>query len=474
MWRQAAARPTKKTTGLWRAGSCPATGIAAEPTADGPLSSQATSTRRDDLTNITIEASNSDEPTHNTPNPLDDRKQADLFPDQEADDENKATTSNGQPEYIGDSHPADVPPEAEGETVTVDEDAAREKAHICFADGEDADAYTAGPARFVVAADGVKYCVALLMTMDLSAKVKQAVQAQRNFVFARTVVMMEQGEKFIFAQQLEWEIDYFETQMSKLHEIDGDEAAAELERMRTQMEKLPLLLAHTQAGLAGLQARLNTQSENLHQIQANLTQCLEEAFIDAKLIEPAVQRAFPKMHEPEIEEEYEKLCNPGHEDDDLATTPPSPLDSNNCGDEHDRLKYGLAERTIVSEKGIVIAQQKRNHTTTQRKEGKVPPRLYRGCLSLRWSAIVTELTREVFDAQREMAEARLALAPTGIRFDDREDVHMGKAAEICGGKFEAKVIAAMSRLSSTSLCGFDEQVLRATELSTGFFEYEGC
>lgn len=56
----------------------------------------------------------------------------------------------------------------------------RDKVYTKFGTAEPED-FTDGPARFVESADGVKNCVALLITYDLSQKIQEALQGQHEF-----------------------------------------------------------------------------------------------------------------------------------------------------------------------------------------------------------------------------------------------------------------------------------------------------
>jgi hypothetical protein len=58
--------------------------------------------------------------------------------------------------------------------------AIRNESYITF-ESEDAEDYTQGPARFVLATDGVQDCVVLLLTMDLSLRIQKALRMQHAF-----------------------------------------------------------------------------------------------------------------------------------------------------------------------------------------------------------------------------------------------------------------------------------------------------
>lgn len=59
-----------------------------------------------------------------------------------------------------------------------DEQALRDQAHIDFVRATDDD-FTAGPARFVAASDGVQECAALVMPIALIVDIRQAIEQQR-------------------------------------------------------------------------------------------------------------------------------------------------------------------------------------------------------------------------------------------------------------------------------------------------------
>ncbi|KAK4890669.1 hypothetical protein LTR27_010708 [Elasticomyces elasticus] len=323
----------------------------------------------------------------------------------------------------------------------VDEEAARAMKYIRF-DQEDADDYTAGPARLVSASDGVKDCAALLMTTDLSSKVQRAA-------------------KFRFERELDDALTRHEDRIAELRKIDTEAAAAELVALEGEAEKLQLLLTETQAAQMSLKAGLNTQADNLRRIQTELSRCLEEAFIHANLMEPAVEQIIQEVPELQVEEEYQKLCKAIREDQGMEpTSVPASLHSCN---EHlkpiskspeDQHRQALVDSFYAAQSQLKIAQQNFDFKDEDRgielaahQQGAEPLDESQEAFDLRWYGVFQDITHELVKAEEDFAAAKAAALEIGLEMDN-DDAESGFADGGSMGydmEFETLMVASTSR-----------------------------
>ncbi|KAK3073725.1 hypothetical protein LTR53_004422 [Teratosphaeriaceae sp. CCFEE 6253] len=376
------------------------------------------------------------------------------------------------------SSPCDVD-QAEAEA------AAREAVYIYF-DVEESSDYTDGPARLVNAVDGVKDCTALLMTMELSAMVQKAVQAQRAYDAAAALTLEKRVVNSRFESKLRQSIRAHERRILQLEKSDGAEAADGVAGLQDEAGKLQLLLANTEAAQQGSKARLGTQADNLRKIQANLTACMEEALVHANIIEPAPEQPIPEVPDLDVEQEYQRLCKAIQEDEGLETASAPSLRS--CGErlqpreldpeEQNRAdlinayhtahnRAAVAEQAFDDKYDVREAEWQASYEAAVR--GEVPQDATPEVFDLRWFVKIQDITREFADAQDAFAEAKAALVAAGIQMEDA-DRASGFVDDVEDGyrlSFEDDLIASTSRpLVDKWLGSIDSEADPDVELST--------
>ncbi|KAI7527539.1 hypothetical protein KC331_g16273 [Hortaea werneckii] len=337
--------------------------------------------------------------------------------------------------------------------------ALREEAYVQF-DGEEADDYTGGPARFVLASDGVQSCAAVLMTFDLSLKIRESLHAQRAFTIAETRALHEEQANLDFELKLEHSIRKHEIRMMDLADLELDEANVEREALSDELEKLQLLLKNTRALRQQIKARMETQADNLRYIQGKVNAILEQTFVDARLIEPFLEPEEEPVPVLTVEEEYRKICQAiaednGLEEADIASFhscsdhyEPPPLSPTTQARQVLHKDYFSAQRRL-GEAQIAFdrrydtreAEWYANYEAVERGEQAKDASVED--FDARWVVRIQEMTREVIEAEQAMTEAKRALVDAGIDLfqEDQESCFVDTADDGYLGDHEEKLVA---------------------------------
>ncbi|GAB1732296.1 hypothetical protein NU195Hw_g114t1 [Hortaea werneckii] len=367
------------------------------------------------------------------------------------DDQENVTMSNGHSPVDGAASAADF--------ASQDEQALRNKAYVQF-NGEDADDYTSGPARFVVASDGVKPCAAMLMTLELSAKIKRALRAQHDFALADTRALHEDRANLKFEMELHEAMRKCKMRIFDLAEVGTVEADAEHENLSSQMDKLQLLLENAQATRQQVKARMDTHAENLRSIQAEMNVLFEEVFVNGNLLEPFSGPAEEPLEPLTVEEEYRKICQAIAEDDGLEEAEIASFHS--CSDHYEppplspttQARQALQNDYFSAQRRLGEAQMAfdRRYDTREAEWYANYEAVERGeqardasveDFDARWIIRIQEMTREVIEAEEAMTEAKKALVDAGIDLfqEDQESCFVDTADDGYLGDHEEKMVA---------------------------------
>ncbi|KAI7087546.1 hypothetical protein KC356_g4046 [Hortaea werneckii] len=343
--------------------------------------------------------------------------------------------------------------------ISLSEQALREEVYIQF-DGEAADDYTGGPARFVLASDGVQSCAAMLMTLDLSWRTKQSLHAQRAFAIAETRALHEEQANLDFELKLEHSIRKHEIRMMDLADLGTSEASVEGEVLSDELEKLQLLLKNTRALRQQIKVRMETQADNLRSVQAKANAVLEQTFIDARLIEPFLEPEEEPVPVLTVEEEYRKICQAIAEDDGLeeaeiasfhscsdhyVAPPLSPTTQarQNLQSEHLSVQRRLGEAQIAFDRRYETreAEWYANYEAVERGEQARDASVED--FDARWVVRIQEMTREVIEAEEAMTAAKRALVDAGIDLfqEDQESCFVDTADDGYLGAHEERLVA---------------------------------
>ncbi|KAK3641378.1 hypothetical protein LTR56_006888 [Elasticomyces elasticus] len=312
-------------------------------------------------------------------------------------------------------------------------------------------------------------------------KVQRALQTQRDWLSAKAVFDVAGAQKSNLASQVIARMDDRTAYLSYLNSHDGDPVDGETEALEKEMCTLEQLLTATETEHTHLSADFHAAGNLYGQILADLLEGLEEPFIHAQLVAPPIELSVPDLPELDIEEELQKLLSAGHIDEDPETCPPSPLHSGNAPGGSDYEYEYVPPTTEQQEKSKLCFQYRQAQSRLYRAQtefrGKKSIRMAEWDASVRapddhehhryersdvfhlgWSTTIQAIAREMFNAQRDMEEARLALAPTGITFDDWVDVYEENVADSNRADFEAEIVAAVGKLGPATVFGFEELI----------------
>lgn len=286
-------------------------------------------------------------------------------------------------------------------------------------DGEDETDYTEGPPRMVRAHDGIRDACALLMTLDLLAKIRNAIQSQRvyNETEERTRRLDRVDAKF--ERELRMQIMRHKGQLRKIRNRETPEDA-ELATAEQELEKLEILMETTKGRRIGHDARLRTAAKNLRELQAEVGDYLEDAFVEALLIEPWIEEEPQSaIEELTVEGEYERLCRSLQEDGEGGDIEFEPLHKHELEvivrSPEEQARLGLLQRCGVAARHLHEMQAAFNRRADDYDRAKLttdqPPEVF----DVEWLAHEQKLTRALIDAEAAEAEAKAAALEGGLR-----------------------------------------------------------
>ncbi|CAK1356182.1 unnamed protein product [Cercospora beticola] len=320
--------------------------------------------------------------------------------------------------------------------------ARREQEYIQFVDYNSPDDYTDGPARFVERSDGVKDCAALLLTFDMSVKIIEASEIQRQY--AREARHAEEQMKEIsrFESELSSEILNHRARIS--HEEARDEeqeaTAACLTKLRADLIALEDMLEGLEVRKQELEASLRWRGEMLTEAQAEVAMQLDEAFVAGNLLAPDTEEEIPVEYF-DLQDQYQKLhrqqTGEEEEEDDDHMSQISALVDVSTAYLRDQVAALSAEQAAeVNVRSKLNDAMQRWLTAEQRFDYKEVERAQdwhatkvgwqRGdptqdanqeAFDLRWYQNFQAITRELVEAEHEYHQARVAACEAGLEPD---------------------------------------------------------
>ncbi|KAI7566014.1 hypothetical protein KC343_g6108 [Hortaea werneckii] len=358
-----------------------------------------------------------------------------------------------------------------------EQQAIRNESYI-ISTGEEPDDYTEGPTRLVVASDGIKECVAVLLTWDFSAQIQHAVEAQRDHNRLRQKAVRALEVALNFEMNLETEIANHESRLSILEteEISDQERVVALQEELVTLKSMLKDSCETRQA-ADVQRASDTAA--LAEAQAGVIAVLEEAFVHARLVASNIAD-MPNIPDLDLQTEYLKYRSAQHEDgDDTNASTVAPLDTN---DEHlqaaplseeEQKTRDLADSFFTAQTRLHKAQDAFD-SREMRREQEWQANVEAGIrgeevqdstpedFDDRWLRHTQELTREVIDAEAEVAEAKRAALEAGIDvandeadsgfLDDVEDGYrLSKEQELVDTAAGSTVKGWLDRLPSDKL-----------------------
>jgi hypothetical protein len=316
--------------------------------------------------------------------------------------------------------------------------AIRDESYITF-ESEDAEDYTQGPARFVLATDGVQDCVVLLMTMDLSTRIQKALGMQHAFEQAERAGLRQRQAYMRFEKKVKAEILNCRAKIATVRDVD----AKKEEELQHQLEILELLLDDVQSRRQTVHVHLETQGEELRDVQAAANALIEEAYICAGLAEEDRKEHDSVSQDLDLETEYaaflEKLKN-ANENDMVAVAPP--LDTSRDYDdevpvptEEERARQEIINGLWASKEALDQARRDFEEREVSRARefqanqvaadrGEPTTDATPDDFDVRWVVRYGKLTRDLINAEAAYADVKRSAFEAGVPlpFEDNETV----------------------------------------------------
>lgn len=333
-------------------------------------------------------------------------------------------TGNEQPVQADEADVADDLP------VPEDAQALRDAYYIAFS-SEDENDYTAGPVRFIAAADGYKDCAAILMTMELSSKIQIAVQAQRVYKQAQ-LDNRDQRQAFMMLEgEIEARLASCRARLLAFQKDgrESDPAATELEQHH---EILTVLLDDVEKRRDAARTHLQVHADNLRNKYAAAIGILEEAFVAGSLVEQDAEVYESPCTAFNLDTEYATFCEKlkGAYDQDGEYIAP-PLEISDMPDhvqalsEEDKARQEIVERFWQAKIHLhqahrafedrEVARAREYVANAEAAEKGLPtsddsPEAF----DIRWVKVNQDLTRALIDAEATFAAAKAEMCEAGV------------------------------------------------------------
>ncbi|KAK4636651.1 uncharacterized protein CLAFUR5_02239 [Fulvia fulva] len=201
----------------------------------------------------------------------------------------------------------------------------------CVFDGEAEDDYTQGPARLVMAFDGVQDCPALLMRMDLSQLIQHAAYTRRLLGKKRHFAERQGDEIDEFEYTVRDEISSHKIRLAELTEVFPGEEPKEtdpevLASIQRQIDVLEGVLERMSAKKARLHDGIRGLEMSLAETQDDILSFLAEALQDATLIPEQDEEEDLSVEQFDLQAEYQATAKEMSDDQD-PDAPPEPLET---------------------------------------------------------------------------------------------------------------------------------------------------
>lgn len=324
--------------------------------------------------------------------------------------------------------------------------------------------YTSGPCRFTVASDGIQDCAALLMKMDLTAKIREAIQFQRRLVAEQAYMQRQDAENDSFHVEVTNEIFNYKIRVARAqqeyedatHQHDEEEMQSLAHTLSSLNEKLEVLKA-IEEDVADRRPRMENniawQKEMFLESQQELWEYFEEVFVTANLIEPMDSENERPVETLDLQVEYQKAMRRAQQDENECTpqTPvsPEPLET---GDDfmgpqvpslspEEQAEEDIRTAVFQAQGRVNNAQYQFNLREQEREqellynqravqEDLEPLDAGQTEFDLRWVQRNREITHELVEAEKELFEAKAAAKAANIDPYDRESCYDDNTSEV--------------------------------------------
>lgn len=323
-----------------------------------------------------------------------------------------------------------------------------EEKYLIF-DGEAEEDYTAGPARMVFANDGVRECAALLMKLDLSAKIQEAVKAQRDLSVGQSHAEEQIKEIESFERTLMTEIRNHRYRLAGAEEIESGDRAEVVASLKEKINILRTIHQSMELKELQIQRNLERQANALHEASTEVVAYLDSIFFQANLIEEHVEQTS-QIQRFDLQEEYQKAVRASRGDDDGACSHMvEPLETGSefmrpkrpAVTPEQQLEIDTRNAVYLANERLQNAQQdfdgrdwEQAHDLERRRRALIEDNKttdsVRTEFDLLWVQRNRDLTHELVEAEKCLAEAKAAAKEAKIDVSDQGSSYGGNASEI--------------------------------------------
>ena len=324
--------------------------------------------------------------------------------------------------------------------------------------GEDEDDYTKGPARMVLASDGVQQCSALLMKLDLSAKIQEAIQFQRKAARVRRHAEAQEVEFRKFEREVNEEISNYQIRVARAKEEGGEDSEEAIAGLEEKLEALHAVAERLSLKRLALERKVEWRMHMLQEAQIEVIDYLEETFVEANLIESDDVQVEESVETFDLQTECKKVvrdlqgdCDV-YDDDGYSQAQPSPevepLETGDAFMRPDLSKLAPEQqRRIEIWDAITLAQNRfqdaqkafdlraseQGHELECRRQAKLKGEETLDStqteFDLRWVKRNRDLTHGLVEAEKQLSEAKAAARAANIDVSDQESACGDEATE---------------------------------------------
>ncbi|KJX95666.1 hypothetical protein TI39_contig4099g00020 [Zymoseptoria brevis] len=319
-----------------------------------------------------------------------------------------------------------------------EEEEARQSVMLVFEE-EIQDAYTDGPGCLIEAHDGVKPCIALTISSDLSAKIQKVIMSKREFEAEKVRAKARSEAVKKFSSELRTAKVKHQSRIASeeaRQSVSDEEKSDKISSLRQELEMLELLSENMTAVKTNIELNLSARADGLAAAQAAVSAYLEDAFVYAQLSKPDAGASPEPVPEYDLQEEYQTLRDQMEE---INGGPPAPqtLDTS---DDHLRAnkpvqtpaqeamlhastdlwhaRERLREAQYRFESRDEIRREEYQQNIELEESGQPTLDISNEDFDCRWVKCITDMTRELIEAESAVEQAKIAAREAGLPCED--------------------------------------------------------
>ncbi|KAJ9640393.1 hypothetical protein H2199_005932 [Coniosporium tulheliwenetii] len=337
----------------------------------------------------------------------------------------------------------------------------------CIFETEEESDYTSGPAKMVVAYDGSQECPAIMLDMELSAKLQIAIRGEREmqrteFLILSDREMLAEREQMLFRRLLAAEQDL--EILSKREDHAEVQVAASIQKLKTEIYDLKHQHGNVQEELKSLDEVLQGAYANQRMLQAEANAILDDVFVNCNLLEPQEMQTSMDPELPPVQFSTQQPDGsvpssipsvPSRRSDELKYFEARFGPNNDIGGQEDESPQARARRTLIR-KRIDFTNAQEKFDRYQDHHGTDPNARQRAAVAGVQITSQTELdlfnlrrgqelTRKLIEAEEAVRAASTEAKLAGVNNDQTS--HSGKQMDEDGESLETELMASTDMAS---------------------------